>query len=87
MITSTSFNEQFIAKVRAAAVEAVQRSAAWTRPDASEANQGQAYVRNRHGKLILRAAYNPNRSPAFQFLEGSTRDITALAASALGGVL
>lgn len=86
MITSTSFNEAFCAKVRAAARAAIRNSAAWTREQGTPAD-GQAYVQNRRGKLILRVAYNPSRSPAFQFLEGSTRDITALAASALGGVL
>lgn len=86
MITSTSFNEAFCAKVREAARVAIRNSAAWTREQGTPAD-GQAYVKNRRGRLMMRVAYRPGASPSLQFLEGSKRDITPLVQRQLGGLL
>ena len=86
MITRTSLNDAFLAKVRAAAREAITNAAAWTR-DIEVPLQGQAYTTNRRGRLMMRVDFEVGRSPAFRFWEGSRKDITPMVIKAMGGSL
>lgn len=79
MINRTSLNRTFLAKVRAAAHEAIGLAA--------RKGQGQAYVTNRRGKLMMRVDYQYGRQPALRFWEQSRRDVTPLITEALGGLL
>lgn len=85
MITPTSLNEAFLAKVRVAAREAI-RNAATFQLDQLQPN-GQAYVTNRRGRLMMRVDFEVGRSPAFRFWEGSRKDITPMVIKAMGGSL
>ena len=85
MITPTSLNEAFLAKVRMAAREAI-RNAATFQPDLLQPH-GQAYVTNRRGRLMMRVDFEVGRSPAFRFWEGSRKDITPMVIKAMGGSL
>ena len=85
MITPTSLNEAFLAKVRMAAREAI-RNAATFQLDQLQPH-GQAYVTNRRGRLMMRVDYQYGREPSLRFWEGSTKDITPMITSALGGAL
>lgn len=89
MLTRTSLNSAFVAKVRAAAREAIHNAAVATLYAGSQAThqQGQAYVKNRRGKLMLRVDYQYDRVPALRFWEGSRKDITGLMTQALEVVL
>lgn len=78
MLTRTSLNEAFLKKCRAAARRAIANAARWQ-------SQGQAYVDNRRGRVMLRVDYEPSRG--LRFWEGSRKDITGLVAQALGGKL
>ena len=85
MITPTSLNEAFLAKVRMAAREAI-RNAATFQLDQLQPH-GQAYVTNRRGRLMMRVDFEVGRSPAFRFWEGSRKDITPMVIKAMGGSL
>ncbi len=85
MITPTSLNEAFLAKVRVAAREAI-RNAATFQLDQLQPH-GQAYVTNRRGRLMMRVDFEVGRSPAFRFWEGSRKDITPMVIKAMGGSL
>lgn len=85
MITPTSLNEAFLAKVGVAAREAI-RNAATFQLDQLQPH-GQAYVTNRRGRLMMRVDFEVGRSPAFRFWEGSRKDITPMVIKAMGGSL
>lgn len=85
MITPTSLNEAFLAKVRMAAREAIRNAAAFQLDQLQP--HGQAYVTNRRGRLMMRVDFEVGRSPAFRFWEGSRKDITPMVIKAMGGSL
>ena len=88
MITPTSLNEAFLAKLRGAAREATHNAAVASLNCAGQGHpQGQAYVKNRRGRLMMRVDYQYGRTPSLRFWEGSTKDITPMITSALGGAL
>lgn len=88
MITPTSLNEAFLDKVRAAAREATHLAAVASIYCAGVGHpQGQAYVKNRRGRLMMRVDYQYGRQPAIRFWEQSRRDITPMITKALGGFL
>lgn len=90
MLTRTSLNPAFVDKLRQAAREAIHNAAvaklyAGSAPEAQP--QGQAYVKNRRNKLMMRVDYQYGREPALRFWEGSRKDVTPLVTSVLGGAL
>lgn len=84
MLKRTSFNQAFLAKIRAAMRDAVETSARWSLEQGDFAN-GVGYVANRRDRLMMRVDYHPQRG--FRFWEQSRTDKTVLVTQALGGIV
>ena len=87
MITKTSLNLAFLRKVRIAARQAIADASSITLQQGLEAPQGQSYIANRRGRLMMRVDYQYGREPSLRFWAQSRRDITPMVQAALGGVL
>lgn len=89
-LKKTSLNAAFLAKCRKAAKEAIHLASCCQLYGGSNARahaQGQSYIKNRRGKLMMRVDYQYGRVPALRFWYQSKVDVTEMVQGALGGVL
>uniref|UniRef100_A0A6M3X411 Uncharacterized protein n=1 Tax=viral metagenome TaxID=1070528 RepID=A0A6M3X411_9ZZZZ len=82
MITRTSFNNQLLAKIDAAMVDATRFSQHLTHK-LGYPMTASTYVENRHKQPIMRVTYHRGEVGAFRFWDRHQRDITPIVLQAL----
>lgn len=86
MLTPSSFNDRFKAKIREAIRQAVTNAGLWGYGRTHV--KGMAYITNHRGKLTLRVGYAySGKERSFDFFDRNGRNVTEQVTAALGGAI